>query len=790
MLALLLRLPHIFLGVFWVALLAFSAPLTAQTVSASGIEFNKLAVTRGDSWGPVAGEALACAIKNNGHVKCWNTYNADSIIPSPVGTFTHLVAGQYYICGLHTEGNIACWHSSPESIPHLQPRSTFKFKSLVMGDWHVCGLDVKGRVICSGEYASLTTPYQENEQLTDHVYTQIGASAYQTCGIRKSGAVYCWGMKNDENATSISSLQYPPPSLKYTQVAVAIKFACGLLNNPEKTIKCWGERQEEIEADKPLEPVAAIAAKAHYICALLVSGKIKCWGLREYKYQSPPDDNYTYKQITMARGDGACAIRMDGAVRCWTAWDAVPQSPVSGVFTDVAGLEGNSHLCARWANGAVTCWNHRGRRPPGDLVAHESHTCQINRDNGSPIPSLDCWGDTTFNQGTTPGGDFRSIAMGRDHNCGIQSGGYLRCWGRNDYEQSWGRDDDEQPLPPRGKFARVAVAASYSCGIRYMPFLRLPGLGEVKCWGDNRYGQTQVPTDSDGNPIRWNALALGATHACGINGKKERSLGRRGRGDIVCWGQPGAHLQSPVGTFYQIVVAGNEPYYCALTDAGKVACWGASPFFLNATPPDPNDSRSFVSLNATDTFVCALDTQGYAACWGSMITTPPNIQFQSIAVGGADACGITLSGQLRCWGSGAVAAQAPTRGIYLEVALGDAHGCALKPDYVPVCWGDNSRGQIGKIGITSPAADSPAITQWKIGTLQTIAWDSSGGIGDVRVQISRNNGQTWRTLVGRTPNDGVWSWKVSGGATSSAIIRVQGVSNGVQGQSTVFSIVR
>ena len=61
---------------------------------------------------------------------------------------------------------------------------------------------------------------------------------------------------------------------------------------------------------------------------------------------------------------------------------------------------------------------------------------------------------------------------------------------------------------------------------------------------------------------------------------------------------------------------------------------------------------------------------------------------------------------------------------------------------------------------------------WPIRSTQTIRWNSIGLIGKIKVQLSRNGGATWTTLVASTANTGSKNWKVTKGVTTQARIRV------------------
>jgi hypothetical protein len=79
---------------------------------------------------------------------------------------------------------------------------------------------------------------------------------------------------------------------------------------------------------------------------------------------------------------------------------------------------------------------------------------------------------------------------------------------------------------------------------------------------------------------------------------------------------------------------------------------------------------------------------------------------------------------------------------------------------------------------------------WGVGSTQIITWTSSGVTGNVKIDISRDAGQSWSNIANNIPNIGSYSWTVTGSATAWAKIRVTSSSNGnIWGESFgTFSI--
>ena len=66
---------------------------------------------------------------------------------------------------------------------------------------------------------------------------------------------------------------------------------------------------------------------------------------------------------------------------------------------------------------------------------------------------------------------------------------------------------------------------------------------------------------------------------------------------------------------------------------------------------------------------------------------------------------------------------------------------------------------------------------WPIKSLQTIRWDPTGVSGQVKLELSRDGGNTWKVLRRRVTNNGFRTLRLKGPATSQAKIRVSSTVN-------------
>ncbi|MBI3194356.1 MAG: hypothetical protein HYZ34_07820 [Ignavibacteriae bacterium] len=84
----------------------------------------------------------------------------------------------------------------------------------------------------------------------------------------------------------------------------------------------------------------------------------------------------------------------------------------------------------------------------------------------------------------------------------------------------------------------------------------------------------------------------------------------------------------------------------------------------------------------------------------------------------------------------------------------------------------------------SPLEEEPTLTlespnggeRWQIGTMQTIRWSSANISGDVKIEISFDDGVTFTKLFGGTPNDGEERWYVTGSVSTQTFIRISSLN--------------
>ena len=66
---------------------------------------------------------------------------------------------------------------------------------------------------------------------------------------------------------------------------------------------------------------------------------------------------------------------------------------------------------------------------------------------------------------------------------------------------------------------------------------------------------------------------------------------------------------------------------------------------------------------------------------------------------------------------------------------------------------------------------------WTVGSSQTITWIATGLSGNATIELARDGGSIWDTIMDSTPITGNKTWIVTGPATTHCRVRVSSISN-------------
>ena len=363
---------------------------------------------------------------------------------------------------------------------------------------------------------------------------------------------------------------------------------------------------------------------------------------------APPD-----AEAADAKGAGEVTESPDAAsdvVDATAPFDAAP-IPVQcgGPSCVIALAAGAEHYCATMDDRSVRCWGDTNALPLPAEGAAEAEP-------GKPVPLLEV-------------GAVVDLAAANNGTCVVSTSGAVSCW------SDWQRTPTTVPDIPAARRVFVGPDGITRC--------ILGASSELVCWGESwslGQGLRQV---QGAKP-----LAVRFGQEVGLVALADGRLLSWGYGPQLAHQYGGGEPRQVFGLSDAEVLAVGSGHACARTGTGELSCWGrgskgqlGSGLWRDEVTPTPvalPASIAVVDVATADQHTCARTTTSDVYCWG----------------------GVNARGEL-----GLVAKQgvyAPTRVTLpagppvVAVAVGNTSSCALRSDGSVLCWGDNTRGQLGR----------------------------------------------------------------------------------------------
>ena len=398
------------------------------------------------------GHVHTCVILNDGGVKCWGSDGWAADIDLEGEQAKAISAGWNHACVLLKKGSIRCWGDSawfPRSFPHDIP------------------LNLEGKTA-----------------------TAIVSGYEMACVLLDTGAIKCWGRNSNGKVIGYTGPnaemdlgkeaggQKVKASLSPRALALRFDNTCLILNTGK--VQCWGD---QIGGESPDlgsgNRATAITGGIDHVCVILQDGAVKCWG-NNWSGQTGDTPNLSTSAVGLFKvglgGDKAtalaagrrhtCALLNTGRVKCWGANGSGQTGSKDGNFTGLVDLDlgdlyvralvaGSYHTCALLENKKVKCWGNNFQQQLGFRGLSDTTLSMDIKD----VPSVVLPGDAV------------ALAAGSYHTCVLLHTGDVRCWGSNH----------------QGQIENIVGATKVIAGVNQT--CAVLNTGRVKCWGNNRYGQ-------------------------------------------------------------------------------------------------------------------------------------------------------------------------------------------------------------------------------------------------------------------------------------------------------------
>lgn len=384
-------------------------------------------------------QGTSCALRGIGDIVCWGfgshgqmgNGTTTAVNPSPMTVSMPVqprstvslsskgasAPGQYSLAIGGGDGSNRAWQWAPGGAPTQTGPFFTTPRMVASAEGLRCAVLIDGTAQCwgnnsygqvgDGTFTGRADPV-DVAGLLGMKAVHIDADKDHACAVLTDGTVRCWGNNQDytlgngtggypsRSNTPVTVLGLENAAI---QVSVGSRSGCALL--VDGRVSCWGDGYAGGAVgspDRPLKATASLtsplAARAVAIaggggsveyrpdghCALLVDGRVQCWGwwpgsgTWPAAYSETPVlvDLGTDRAVAIAgAGTSKCLIISDGTVRCWGAVmmdDAgvapnVPV-PVSGLSNIIAVSTGERHACAANASGQIYCWSQHPTGAP------------------------------------------------------------------------------------------------------------------------------------------------------------------------------------------------------------------------------------------------------------------------------------------------------------------------------------------------------------------------------------------------------------------------------------------
>ena len=248
---------------------------------------------------------------------------------------------------------------------------------------------------------------------------------------------------------------------------------------------------------------------------------------------------------------------------------------------------------------------------------------------------------------------------------------------------------------------------------RALPFGGLAG-GTVVAWGDNTYGQTNVPP--------------GLTNVIAVAGGMQHSLALDADGMVSGWGENDfGQTNVPVGLSHVTAVAAGYGTSVALKQDSTLEEWGwDGGYGLKSTA---ESLTNITAISACWDCLMALKSDSTVFVWGKSTHGETNVpagltNAVAVAGGGYQCMALKNDGTVVVWGdnsSGQTNVPSDLTNV-VAIASGSSHCLALKADFTLVAWGNNSSGQ------TNAPAGLANVMAISAGTAHSLALKNDGTV--------------------------------------------------------------
>jgi alpha-tubulin suppressor-like RCC1 family protein len=568
-------------------------------------------------------------------------------------------------------GQAIVWGNTQANLHRIPAVTTSNVAQIAMGGHHALALLNTGKVVGWGTnlQGELTIPLN----LSDVIQLSVGIT--HSVALKNNGNVVMWG-------ASTSNVLSPTVTLPTNVVQIAAGDRHTVLLRSDGTVLVTGGQaiQRTIPTALVGKTVVAVAAGSDVSLALTNSGDLYAWG----KSMTIPSSVTSDVVRIFAQGGVYAALRSDNQLLIWGDVATLTlDSTATAISSATSGcpcvLVPNMSAMrtievAKWGVGIVRRTGqlmpmaYSGYNVPltipirvVQLGTHPSHSA------GVALQSIE-----TLSNASTPTPTVQPLTMRLPNE--INPPGKVQVWGGPSLIRT-------VPISATNAVIQVVAGAHHIVALR--------SDSKVVAWGENTYGQTNVPSDllvarDVTSPLRVVMLAAGVNH----------TLALRANGSVVAWGNDDYGQVTATSTWANVAqITAGARHSMALLRDGSIIGVGDNSYGQLTTPL----LRSVVKIAAGGWHSVALMSDGSVVAWGrnqyGQTQIPATIRGIDIVAMNGNTVVLQPNGQVVVVGMNTSGQTTSPDAIFQRIGAGSYHVMGVTSTAQLMAWGLNGDGQ-------------------------------------------------------------------------------------------------
>lgn len=320
-------------------------------------------------------------------------------------------------------------------------------------------------------------------------FAAAGDAAYEASVVFEATGTRSLAVVASDGCTLDVAQLAVPSVLLQVELNAGYRAACAIVD-PPAALECWGH--EDISTDVPegddfVQVALSKGGNNPHACARRSNGSIACWGNdTNGSVEDANDAAGTYREVAVQATATCGVLEADGTLECWGSEDWYGRSSALAHEGPLSGMamapEYYQRTCAIDGDQQLVCWDsgldsggavsgpNGSTETYGKVAVTGSSTC-AQRTSGQ----LDCWG--SFD--ALAGESVRDVGALTQGFCIVAEDGTLACDTSN--------AEVGNNVPTGDGFLRVDGGHLFACALHES--------SKILCWGDNAYGQLDLPSE-------------------------------------------------------------------------------------------------------------------------------------------------------------------------------------------------------------------------------------------------------------------------------------------------------